>query len=97
MNKFWFGIASNAKGTVLMAGEYTGRFYVSLDSGATWTEQRPGADIDGTWYAVGLDDLGVNAIAACRDKRLYTIFNPPPAIPHSFPWVFRFQLTHKKV
>lgn len=66
----WYSAACDADGSVLLAGIYLGRLYMSTDSGATWTEPRPAGDFDKYWRSIAVDDDG-SAQIAC-ESRLWT-------------------------
>jgi hypothetical protein len=67
----WDGIASSADGSRLIAANYdgTGGLYVSINSGATWTETNATA---GNWRAVACSSDGSKLYAALNLGTIYT-------------------------
>jgi hypothetical protein len=75
-NEDWYGLASDADGSHLIAGARPGRLWTSADSGANWTERRPGGDTNMNWSGVASDDDGSNLIAGnATIGRLWTSAN----------------------
>lgn len=67
----WFGVASSADGTILLAGVYNnGYLYSSVNSGVTWT-QETNAGVR-NWYQVRLSQGGDRAISTGYGGYLYT-------------------------
>jgi len=58
----WLQIASSKDGVYVLAGMNNGgSFYVSTDSGVTWTSRSP---TTGNWQALAVSDTGQNQVAA---------------------------------
>ena len=69
----WRCVASDNDGSVLMAGAYGKRLWMSVNSGVAWTEQRPGGvDANKNWSSCASDSDGSNLIACAYGNRLYT-------------------------
>ena len=71
-NKNWWEVAINGDGTVIVAGINNGRLYLSTNSGASWTEQRPGSsDADYVWGQLAVNSDGTKIIAAASGYRCW--------------------------
>lgn len=55
---YYVSIACSADGTKILAASSGARLWLSTDSGANWTEQRPGGDNDLNWRKVTMDSDG---------------------------------------
>ena len=67
-NRAWYGVASSADGTKLVASVWNGQLYTSTDSGATWTPRAS----SGGWFGVASSADGAKLIAAMVNGQLYT-------------------------
>ena len=65
----WYGVASSADGTNLVAIDYGGQIYTSSDAGVTWTGQASGNQ---NWQAVASSADGTKLVAAIYNGLIYT-------------------------
>jgi len=85
-NKYWYGVASDADGSHLVAAAYGGRIYVSSNGGASWVETAPtGLAENKNWRSVASDADGSHLIAAVSGGGLYVAHDDltPPIISSS--------------
>ena len=66
--QIWWGLASSADGTKLVASVQTGRLYTSTDSGATWVAR----DSNRSWLGVASSTDGTKLVAAVVGGQIYT-------------------------
>lgn len=72
----WYALACDSDGTVMLATvNYSGRVYISTNSGSTFTEAHPAGDTQKYWLPIAMDSDGSNLIAGIDDGRLYTSAN----------------------
>ena len=74
-NKNWMVTASDSDGSVLLAGAYGGRLYLSVDGGTTWTRQTPAGNADRLWRTCASDSDGSVLLAGVNRGRLYLTSN----------------------
>ena len=68
-NRSWVSVASSTNGNKLVAVDYNGQIYTSIDSGLTWTAQASGNQY---WYSVVSSADGSKLAAAVRGGQIYT-------------------------
>jgi hypothetical protein len=64
----WFGVASSADGSKLVANAVGGQLYTSTDSGVTWTAR----DSTRSWYGLASSADGNKLVAGASGGQLYT-------------------------
>lgn len=64
----WSDIATSADGTKLVAAEYGGRLYTSIDAGAHWTPR----DASRNWRSVASSADGTRLVAVVFNGQIYT-------------------------
>jgi hypothetical protein len=75
-NRNWLACASDATGQRLLAGDNSGRLWISADCGATWSKAGTLAgDMDRYWQACASDADGSTLIAGVYGGRLYRSTN----------------------
>ena len=67
-SRSWYGVASSADGTKLIAAAQGGQLYTSADSGMTWTARESTRN----WFGVASSADGTNLIAGTIGGQLYT-------------------------
>jgi len=67
-NRQWYGVATSADGTKLVASVYAGQIYTSSDSGVTWTARESNRN----WRFVASSADGTNLIATVENGQIYT-------------------------
>jgi photosystem II stability/assembly factor-like uncharacterized protein len=76
VNGNWLACASDATGQRLVAGDNSGRLWISADSGANWVEAGTLAgDMDRHWQECASDSDGSSLIAGVSGGRLYRSTN----------------------
>lgn len=68
---FWASERINLDGSILLAGDHSGRLYVSSDSASTWNEVQPAGDSDNQWFVTGVSSNGQKMIAGNYGGRFY--------------------------
>ena len=75
-NRNWLACASDATGQRLLAGDNSGRLWISADCGASWSKAgTPAGDMDRHWQECASDSDGSSLIAGVYVGRLYTSMN----------------------
>ena len=70
-NKYWYTSAMSDDGSVIIAGVYNGRLYISTNSGTNWDETQPAGDANKYWQTSAMSDDGSVIIAGVNNGRLY--------------------------
>ena len=61
----------SSDGSVISAGVYNGRLYLSTNSGTNWSEVQPAGDADKSWRTSAMSSDGSKIIAVVNNSRLY--------------------------
>jgi photosystem II stability/assembly factor-like uncharacterized protein len=73
--KYWYSVAINDSGTVIVAGEISGAIWLSTDSGATFTQQSNGVNTATTWYSLDTNASGSVIAATNNTSAVYLTTN----------------------
>lgn len=74
-DKNWNVGVISSNGSAIVAGIYSGRIYISTNSGSNWTETQPAGNVDEAWNIVSLSSNGSIIIAGTLSGRLYISTN----------------------
>jgi len=73
--KNWTTTAINSDGTIVIAGIYGKRLYISSDGGSNWSETQPAGDVDQNWKTTSISANGTIIITGVYEGRLYLSLN----------------------
>ena len=82
-DKNWYASAMSSDGSVIIAGVYGGRLYLSTNSGTNWSEVKPAGDADKAWQTSSMSSNG-SVILAGNTLRLYLGTEEAGGVPKHF-------------
>jgi photosystem II stability/assembly factor-like uncharacterized protein len=81
----WSSVEGSDDGQYVIAGESTGRLYLSADTGASWSETQPAGNADKDWHCVASSEAGTDLMAIVYGGRVYRSTNTGASWSEEYP------------